>query len=351
MIKLRSFIALALFCLVMQSPSAQEDDLWTSDSILTLTLAGETRALLSDRGDDPSYYPLELSYGHEKGYSITVELRSKTRGNFRRKKENCRTPPIWLNFDDDKTPENCLFYGQNKLKLVTPCLQDKHVLQEYKVYELYNLLTERSFRTRLVRVIFDDVKRGPSDPMYCFLLEDDDDMARRNNGEIFKHDGLRPKAMSKEDYFRMTVFQYLVGNTDWSIQYRHNIKLVVGPTMRLPIPIPYDFDHAGIVNTPYALPAEELQLSSVRERRYRGYCLADPALLKPTLDEFRAIKEAVYRLYTEDPLLDNGYKKWVVRYLDDFYETIEDPEAALIAFSYPCDHHETSKVVIQGLNH
>ena len=37
--------------------------------------------------------------------------------------------------------------------------------------------------------------------------------------------------------------------------------------------MPYDFDHAGLVDAPYAMPAEELHLSSIHERRYRGYCI------------------------------------------------------------------------------
>ena len=44
-------------------------------------------------------------------------------------------------------------------------------------------------------------------------------------------------------------FEYMIGNTDWSVEYLQNIKLATVDSNSAPITIPYDFDHAGIVNT------------------------------------------------------------------------------------------------------
>jgi hypothetical protein len=38
-----------------------------------------------------------------------------------------------------------------------------------------------------------------------------------------------------------------------------------------------------------------------------------------------------------------------VKFLDDFYDTINDPEKALLTFGYPCDPSGTGNVVIKGL--
>ena len=64
----------------------------------------------------------------------------------------------------------------------------------------------------------------------------------------------------------------MIGNTDWGCTYLQNIVLITKDSAKAPFAIPYDFDHAGIVDAPYARPAEELEISSIRERLYRGYC-------------------------------------------------------------------------------
>jgi hypothetical protein len=91
----------------------------------------------------------------------------------------------------------------------------------------------------------------------------------------------------------MAVFEYFIGNTDWSVEYLQNVKLLATDTNSVAYTVPYDFDHAGIVSPPYAKPAEQLQLSSVRERRYRGYCLTDLSLLRPFFTEFLQLRDKI----------------------------------------------------------
>ena len=147
----------------------------------------------------------------------------------------------------------------------------------------------------------------------------------------------------------MAVFEYMIGNTDWSVQYYQNIKLIAADSMSIPTTVPYDFDHAGIVDAPYALPAPELLLSSTRERRYRGYCLADLSSLDKTFATFNKLKEEIYSVYTKFPLLEPGYIKSTVKFLDGFYETINSQKTVKREFGYPCQKDGTANVVIQGL--
>ncbi len=147
----------------------------------------------------------------------------------------------------------------------------------------------------------------------------------------------------------MAVFQYLIANTDWSVQYRQNIKLIAADSLSKPYAVPYDFDHAGMVWAPYAKPAPELMMGSVRERRYRGYCLTDMRHFERAFQVFNELKEGIYVLYRDNALLDETYKKATIRFLDDFYKTISTPGKAAFDFQYPCRAEGTGNVVIKGL--
>ncbi len=68
--------------------------------------------------------------------------------------------------------KNTVFDYQNDLKLVVPCRGDDYVINEWLVYKLYNLLSDKSFKARLVQVDFEDsLKRKKTETHYCILLE------------------------------------------------------------------------------------------------------------------------------------------------------------------------------------
>lgn len=331
-----------------QAYQTQSPGLFDSDEILEIKLTGNIRELVNDRSDDMQYHPIIMSYQTNDSL-ITFPIKVKTRGHFRRTMGNCLYPPLMLNFQKKETPEHSIFSGQNKIKLVTPCRDDRYVVQEYLVYKLYNLVTEKSFRARLVRVVFEDtVKEKKSDSLFGILLEDDDQMAHRNGADLVNNK-LIPEQTNRDEFLKMAVFEYLIGNTDWSVQYAQNIKLISSDTLSPACPVPYDFDHAGIVQAPYAKPAAELELGSTRERRYRGYCMPDLSSFKNTFESFNLLKEDFYNVYEKCPWISDGYKKSTLKFLDDFYKTINNEKAAHFAFMYPCDEHGTGNVVIKGL--
>ncbi len=147
----------------------------------------------------------------------------------------------------------------------------------------------------------------------------------------------------------MAVFEYLIGNTDWSVQYLQNVKLLAKDSFAIASTVAYDFDHAGIVGAPYAKPADELLMSSTRERRYRGYCVTDMNKFNDAFALFNQLKKAIYDVYA-NPLLEPGYAKSTAKFLDEFYETINNPKGVKAAFGYPCDPNGTGNVVIMGLD-
>jgi hypothetical protein len=325
------------------------DHLFADDEVLDITLSGKMRELLNDRGDDPKYHSCFLMINGPSIYD-SVNLQIKTRGHFRKLKENCSYPPLLLDFTKSDIESSNPFFGQAKLKLVTPCRDDKYIIREFLVYKLYNLISNFSFNARLVRVTFNEQEKNKNtDPLYGIILEDEEKLARRNQSVIVDRELVRPEFANKDIFLKMSVFQYMIGNTDWSVQYLQNIKLLLTDTSKIPVTVPYDFDHAGIVNASYARPAEELKLYSIRQRRYRGYCMPDTGEFKNTFHLFNQLKPGFYNLYSQNSMLDEKYKKSTINFLDDFFETINNPEESQSEFTYPCDKYGTGNVVIQGL--
>ncbi len=344
------YILLFLSCFFLFNMAhGQTAKLFESDEIFEVTLQGDLRTIFKDVGDDPQYHKAELLY--QEGQTIfDIPIDVKTRGNSRKSLLNCKYPPLFLNFKMSAIPETSIFRDQIKTKLVVPCQGDRYVINEYLVYKLYNLITPMSFNARLVKVIYQDtVKDKSSDPYFGILLEEEKQMAKRNDLNYIEIEKLNPKRTNKEFFLKMAVFQYMIGNTDWSVQYQQNIKLITVDSTSIPTTVPYDFDNAGIVRAPYAKPAPELEMTSTQQRRYRGYCLQDMEELSATFKIFNDLRNEFYAIYQESSLLSSSYQKQTIKFLDEFYGTITNPKKAKTAFLYPCDKLGTGNVVIKGL--
>jgi hypothetical protein len=346
------FISACLFFPVTGNAQANSDssqkNLFETDEVLSIKLTGNIHELTNDKVENSQYHPLTLSYKAENGNEVSLSVEAKTRGHFRKTMGNCTYPPLLLHFLKNDTLLSTIFGEQNKLKLVMPCRGDEYVIHEWLVYKIYNLVTPISFRARLVTVELNDIKKKKiTPPFYGVLLEEDQQLAKRNHNVLIKRQ-IRPELADLNAFTKMAVFEYLIGNTDWSVQYQ-NIKLVAADSNAVPITVPYDFDHAGVVNAPYAKPAEELNMNSVRERRYRGYCITDMKKFDEVISLYNHLRTDIYKLYTDCPLLDIKYVKATILYFDKFYQTINNPSALLKEFSYPCSKSGTGNVVIKGL--
>lgn len=329
---------------------AQVPLLFDDESVLNITLSGDLTALFKDREGEPKNFDIELIYVDSEQKSIRIPLKSKTRGKFRRRPGFCAYPPILLNFAKGSV-QHTIFHNQDKLKLVMPCRGEKYVLREYYTYKIYNLISDYSFKVKLLKIYLQDSnpKAKQQEPFFAFLIEEEDLMAERNKMEPVKQELIRPQDLNLPEFLNMALFQYLIANTDWSVQYRQNIKLVKDPATGRLVGVPFDFDHAGIVAAPYARPAEELEMKSVRERRYRGHCIEDMEIFKDVFELYRSKKEEIYSIYTSNPHLDEKYVKSTLKYLDEFYSTIGEPKYAKKEMQYPCLVDGTGNVIIKGL--
>jgi hypothetical protein len=345
---MKKYITLCFILYLIPFPTRAQD-LFGNDSILELKLSGDLRSLMADRGDNPSQYPIDIQYQDDKGAIQQLSIAARTRGNFRRTMGGCTYPPIMLLFQDSQKVAGTLFHQQKKLKLVMPCKGDQYVAKEYLAYRVYQLLTPMAFRVRLVKLTLEDTRKNKtSESFLAILLEEEHQLATRNNMvAVEKKIGSRQAEVSA--FHRMAVFEYFIGNTDWSVEYLQNVKLLATDTNSVAYTVPYDFDHAGIVSPPYAKPAEQLQLSSVRERRYRGYCLTDLSLLRPFFTEFLQLRDKIDSLYETASYLDASNKKTAVKFIDDFYRVIADEAKWKKEFAYPCNKNGTGNVIISGL--
>jgi hypothetical protein len=70
------------------------------------------------------------------------------------------------------------------------------------------------------------------------------------------------------------MFQYMIGNTDWYVNTRHNIDIYQKKDGAL-IPVAFDFDFAGVINMPYAMPSREIPIREsnreILQRQLPGY--------------------------------------------------------------------------------
>ncbi len=302
--------------------------LFASHDLLEFSLYAPWGEVRKDRKDGAEERPAELRLS-DGGEAIALQVR--TRGNFRLRRSTCPAlPPIRLNFPK-KDVEGTVFEGQDKLKLVTHCRNkdsdEQNLLQEYLTYRIFNVLTPASFRTRLARITYVDTERPDDEPetKYAFVIEDEDALATRLGGEILEVPQAHPADYDRDGMLLVSIFEYMVGNTDWSLVQFHNIKLFRSTDMVV-LPIPYDFDWTGLVNAPYAEPAESVNIDDVRERVYRGYCVEglDYHGIAALIREKR---EQILALPAEIPGMTDDARRDARRYLEDFFETLDDPKA------------------------
>ena len=170
---------------------------------------------------------------------------------------------------------------------------------------------------------------------FGFLIEDKSVMARRNGLKDIKRKLPNQDYCDRGSLDLMTVFQYMIGNTDWSITSMHNIKLIALDSASIPIPVPYDFDYSGSVSAHYARPPEILPIETVRQRIFRGFCRKSDEMER-TFDIYNQHKNEIYDLYQNSEFISEKNQKRIITYFDQFYKTINDSKKAKAAWKGAC---------------
>ena len=300
--------------------------LFRSKEPVVMWLQGDFKTVFKDRDSmSTKRYPATLRYLGEQGDTLSLDVQLGTRGHYRLR--TCEFLPLKVFFDKEKT-KGTLFGGEASLKLTPHCEKgDRHaqnIYVEYAAYGMYNLLTPISLKARLATITWID----PNNPKFTitrpgFWTQDQDDMAKEVRGRVLMQTGGKASEMEPRQMAITDVFQYMVGNTDFSLSYLHNYRIVQMDTSMNYFPMAYDFDWTGLVNAPYAKPDYRLPVKRVIDRLYRGGC-HPPELLNETLGVFRAKKDAMYRHLTGIKDLTPDRLKEATEFLDEFYKMSTD---------------------------
>ncbi len=312
--------------------------LFEAHEVIDVRLSGPVTSLLKDR-ESREELPFVLTAN-----GVDHEIEVRLRGHSRRRV--CEFPPIRLDFRRRETA-GTIFEGQDKLKVVTHCRNydrgEQDMLQEYIVYRIFNAITEDSYRVRLLRMEYVDTQ-GKLDSKaryrYAFVIEPADEVAARIGSTRGELTGFPVHRHDKSVAARVYVFQYLVGNTDYSFVKAdyddfccHNGDLFErdGKVLYLP----YDFDLTGVVNARYAYPDPLLPIDNVTSRLYRGLC-TDRSLLTAAIRRVAAREAEILAIVDEVSGLSKDNVETTRRYLKRFFEQARDQNAMLRNFERRC---------------
>lgn len=328
-------IAFTFSLLVVLSPALQASDYQGGtpttifetllrEDALDITIETDLGELINNRRRE-DYQPATMTYKSQNGVSVRHNIEVMPRGKFRRR--ICDFPPVKIKFSKKELTAAGL-KKHNNLKLSTHCMDDKeagnyNVFKEYLAYKLYNALTPNSFRVQLVRVTYVDAAGQLSKvKRYGFLIEDDEELAERMGGSLCECLNAGSDMVAAYDETMMSVYNYMIGNEDWSLSMVRNIKMVETAGGSKVLPIAYDFDFSGLVNASYALPSSDYEQRHIKDRDYLGF-EADAATMQNVLQRLREKKSELYRIISDFKLLPAEQRLEMRDYLESFYQIIQ----------------------------
>ena len=324
------------YFLICYSIIAQADDdrLFAEHELLQITISAPFSSIMRNRNDE-EYVPGRLIYREHGRDPIEFDIGLRARGNFRRQADLCPFAPLRVNFVKSQT-KNTLFEHQDKLKLVTHCRREESyeqsVVSEYLVYRVFNVLTDVSFRARLLRVVYVDTGRKTREiETFAFFIEHKDRLAQRKQLAASETRKVGIIQMPPEYTNLTALFHYFIGNTDFSHiapepdgNCCHNHALFTNDRGRY-YSVPYDFDMSGFVKAPHGVPnSKKSRLRHVRQRRYQGWCVNNEHL-PASVELLVAKREDIYELIRAQEQLADYKRKSLLKFLDDFYESTNTP--------------------------
>ena len=324
-----SFIVLpfAIFHTVTaQTVALDKVKFFEDTSIISATITTNMVNVYRQKDKPGVRFPANLNFTLRDATPRHDSIALETRGHFR--KANCSMPPLKIIFDYDS---NAFTSPLKDLKLVNRCknseIDEQYVFREFLIYKMYNLITDMSFRVRLLNINFVD-NTGKKKPLseYGYLMESIKGVAKRNHCKYREDGKIDPRDANPLQMATVAIFEYMIGNTDWGVGSDHNTKLLVSKidSDKRPYVVPYDFDFSGLVNSDYAVPDPMFHTTSVRERVYRGFPKSIEEI-NSVLDIFKKQKDSIYNLVKNFDLLTSKSKKEMTGYLDEFFEMINKP--------------------------
>jgi hypothetical protein len=156
---------------------------------------------------------------------------------------------------------------------------------------------------------------------YGFFTENFASLAQRRGAAVASAD---PKLaqLDTTELAMLELFEYLIGNADWSVIRRHNVVLLDGSGHLTAVP--YDFDFAGLVDAAYAAPPPQLRIAAVTQRVYRGFCRNDVDWAA-VVARFEDERGAIDALVDGVPGLTETSRDHLHRYVASFFAIASSP--------------------------
>lgn len=311
--------------------------LFKSSEPIDLILQMDMQKVLDEKAE-PEYSNAQLLHCLNDNQMTFFDIKVKARGNTRRIGNICEFPPLKINFAK-KSTKNTIFDGQDKLKLVTHCQESdayqNYTLLEYLSYKTYNTITDYSYKVRLVNITYKDISQTyPDIQKTGFIIEDDDLLAKRIGGTITNKKIWSPDSCNQNAVDVFSLFQFMIGNTDWWIHTRHNVDIIVQDDNL--IPVPFDFDYAGIINTPYAVPSKQLPIQRVTDRFFKGSCKT-ATYYDGVVELYNQKKSRILAVIENATYLNKNSRKISIKYVERFYKIINDPNKFSDYLNSACD--------------
>ncbi|MDZ7606324.1 MAG: hypothetical protein U5K79_12225 [Cyclobacteriaceae bacterium] len=340
------FGVLAMFLPMQECISQPTSEIKASYSLfdkttpLEITLSLDIQRLLEDTSATTDYMSAILIEFTNQGKKSEYAVKVKAAGNTRLNENVCDFPPLRINFKKSEL-ENTTFAGQDKLKLMTHCREtddfENHVLLEYLAYKSYTTLTAFSYKVRLVNITYKDLSgKYPETTRIGFFVESDEQMAARVGGQISDKKIWSADSCNQKMVSLLTLFEFMIGNTDWWINTRHNVDIIQLQDGEL-IPVPFDFDYSGLVHTPYAIPSKLLPITEVSQRFLKGDC-EEIDYYQDAMNTCLAKKSIILNLITGETHLDKRAQKTASNYIEDFFTVIESPGEFKNYIKTACDY-------------
>ncbi|MCK5691945.1 MAG: hypothetical protein KAI08_03825 [Bacteroidales bacterium] len=285
------------------------------------------------------YMPVHFHYYLNDTLQLEKDLQLKARGDFRR--SHCILAPFWLDIRKIDL-NNKELQDIKRIKIVTHCKGSKayeeYVLKEYLCYKIYNIISPISFRVRLVRMTYVDTgRKNKVTEGWAFMIEPEEMLAQRMNAVVVKRDDLSTRLLRPWEIDILALFQYMIGNVDYSVFGRHNLKFLGLPGYGSAgyTPVPYDFDYTGLVDTYYAIPSENLSIHSVRERLYLGPCREDKAY-QAAIEHINLYRDEILQMVNDFEYLDQKNKKNVISYLEQYFKLASYNKSLIVSLERTC---------------
>lgn len=295
-----------------------------------LTLEADLTTLQANRQAD-EYYPALLTLDNGKSFQVKI----KPKGKYRRKV--AEIPPLKIKF-----PKKALLAEGldtlTELKMVLPCydnnLGDELIVREYLAYKMFEQLTSACVRARLVRVTLRDTHVEKSRRnMYAILVEDDEETVKRLNGLETEQYGLPADSLIANQAALVAMFQYMIGNTDWDVSMMRNVRFIRSKESGKILVVPYDFDFSGFVSAPYASPASESGLVTVRDRFLMNNGMSRESLRRAA-QRLRAAKADLYAI-CRSKFISRDSAIELIDYLETFYQQIDKNDDVPVRMRVP----------------